>query len=344
MSQGSGFGRSQIITRASLAGHWATTTRPDPLPCDMERQMEIRKLSNVSNELVSMSQSPSLSTISSDASLSELTALAPEDTVVLGDVVIHRSDNGLYNLNDLHKAAGGSDSLRPAKFFEVAKHQAYISTLQAATPNDPVVKTVRGGSNPGTWGSEEVAYKYASWISDDFDVLVMSTFKKVVRKELEWVTKARLAAIEAHGEEKASHIKTLGQLQAAQKENKDSMLIIRTMEQGISRLENNVPKTVGDYIGLQKANTIAATFAIENAHGALLAIYDDADSIIHGIKVKLNQDMTNHWRNFLTNEVLNPLQEVSAQAKTKLGEVSDDLRKAKNFRTGGNKHFGKQES
>ena len=299
--------------------------------------MEIRKLSNVSNELGSKTQSSSLSTISTEAALSELIARPAIDTIVVGEVVVHRSENDLYSLNDLHKASGGEEATKPYRFLEVAKNATFVKSLQALTPDTPVLVTVKGGANPGTWGSEEVAYKYASWISDDFDILVMSTFKKVVRKEVEWVHKANLEITD-------KHIKTLGQLQKAHKENQDSMLIIRTMEQSVSRLKGNVPKSVADYFGLQKRNLVEASLALENAHGAILSVYEDAHSIIHGVKVKLTQDMSKHWRDFLTNDLLNPLQDMASHLNTKLGEVSEDLTRAREYRVGGSKHFGKQES
>lgn len=306
--------------------------------------MEIRKLSNSSNELVSKTESSSLSTISSESDLSELTARPVEDTVVVGNVVIHRSENGLYNLNDLHKASGGDNSLRPAKFFEVAKNSAFLKTLQDLNPDAPVVKTVKGGTNPGTWGSEEVVYKYAAWISNDFDVLVMSTFKKIVRKELEWVHQARLQAIAAHGEEKAAHIRTLGQLKEATKENQDSRLIIRTMEQSVSRLNNNIPESVADYIGLQKQATVDTIFALENAHGVILAARDDADSLTFAVKSRLSQDMAKHWRDFLTKDLFTPLKSLADYLDTKLVEVTEDLTEARSYKVGDSKRVRKQKT
>lgn len=288
------------------------------------------------SELSIKAASSSLSAISSEASLAELLKQEAVDTVVLGEFVVHRSENGLYNMNDVHKASGGEDATKPAKFLEVAKNKAIIKALQALTPDEPVLKVVRGGANSGTWGSDEVVYKYAAWISEDFDAIVLTTFKKLVRHELAGIKQAAALVLEKYGQKELEHVKTLGELAAMTKDAKDSRIILRALEDQAGYFESSKqkPKLVMDYLGLQKVNTVKAIHALENAQGALTSVKDDIESILYTVRGELGPDISNRWRTFLKEKLAKPLEEAVSILATKIEETGESLRKGYNFKHG----------
>lgn len=107
--------------------------------------------------------------------------------------------DGLYCLNDLHKASGGADKHRPAYFMARAETKALVSAIeqnyddgipsslsQKANNGNPssvkpvAVKVIKGnfaaGSKQGTYACRELVYAYAMWISADFYLSVIRVF------------------------------------------------------------------------------------------------------------------------------------------------------------------------
>lgn len=75
---------------------------------------------------------------------------------------IKQDSHGRYCLNDLHKASGGATHHQPAKFFANQSTAELVAELKQS-PNfeiDPV-KSIRGGSAPGTFVCKELVYAYA---------------------------------------------------------------------------------------------------------------------------------------------------------------------------------------
>jgi len=46
---------------------------------------------------------------------------------------------------------------------------------------DQLVKTIRGGTNPGTWMHEDIALDFAQWLSIDFKLWCMDRIKELMR-------------------------------------------------------------------------------------------------------------------------------------------------------------------
>jgi len=94
--------------------------------------------------------------------------------------------DGMYNLNDLHKAAiaqgKATASHKPSEFKRF--NGAYIAAVEAKA-GFPALKTVRGGNKPGTWAVELVAMKYAGWIEPAFEVDVYAATQAARRSESE---------------------------------------------------------------------------------------------------------------------------------------------------------------
>ena len=118
--------------------------------------------------------------------MNSLTVNAPQITIL--DQAINIID-GLYSLNDMHRASGSDKKHQPAFFVrnqEVAdlaeeiKHSANLQSEQ-------VLKKINGGSKRGTYACKELVYRYAMWISPKFALLVIRTFDKLITGELKAV-------------------------------------------------------------------------------------------------------------------------------------------------------------
>lgn len=107
-------------------------------------------------------------------------------TVILNGVNVRIDGAGRYNLNDLHKSAveGGkaTESQRPANFIKSAQIKRFVHELSKAT-KIASVKTIKGGIEPGVWGLELVAIRYAAWIEPKFEIQVYNTFVEAKRKK-----------------------------------------------------------------------------------------------------------------------------------------------------------------
>lgn len=115
--------------------------------------------------------------------MSSLTVYAPQITIL--DHAINMID-GLYSLNDMHKASGSDKKHQPAFFMRNQETKDLIKEIEA-TDNAKAVKRIQGGndkSKQGTYVCKDLVYRYAMWISPKFALLVIRTFDKLVTGEL----------------------------------------------------------------------------------------------------------------------------------------------------------------
>ncbi|AUX61456.1 KilA-N domain-containing protein [Simonsiella muelleri] len=97
-----------------------------------------------------------------------------------------RQVNGLYCLNDLHKASGGKETDKPVYWLKSKQLIELIEELNKVRiltleQNQQVIKTVKGGNQAGTYACRELVLAYATWISPRFFLLVLRTFDLVAR-------------------------------------------------------------------------------------------------------------------------------------------------------------------
>jgi hypothetical protein len=97
----------------------------------------------------------------------------------LGNVTIHQYD-GLFSLNDLHKASGGEAHKRPSLW--VANQQTQDLAAEISKAGIPALVTKRGGVNGGTYACRELVIAYAAWISAAFHLRVIRVFLAVEAK------------------------------------------------------------------------------------------------------------------------------------------------------------------
>ena len=128
--------------------------------------------------------------------------------IVIADKTIRVSD-GLYCLNDLHRASGGLKKHQPSNWLKLAQTNEIIDELikelsapvitgtkekqrvikavsdseqvrpqiSGSANNQRVIKVVRGIDKPqGTYACRELVYSYAMWISPRFHLRVVRTF------------------------------------------------------------------------------------------------------------------------------------------------------------------------
>lgn len=77
--------------------------------------------------------------------------------IAIAEVAV-RQGNGLYSLNDLHKAAGGEKRHQPSDFLRIDQTQALIAEIHSEDPRSEAIKVVNGGRAPGTYACRELVY------------------------------------------------------------------------------------------------------------------------------------------------------------------------------------------
>lgn len=101
-----------------------------------------------------------------------------------------RTRDGLYCLNDLHKASGGEGKNRPSIWMENQKTKELIGEIVKAgnpaskTTDTPVV-TVKGGRSSGIYACKELVYAYAMWISPAFHLAVIKAYDALITGQLQ---------------------------------------------------------------------------------------------------------------------------------------------------------------
>ncbi|MDR3100791.1 MAG: KilA-N domain-containing protein [Paraburkholderia sp.] len=102
-------------------------------------------------------------------------ALALDHTLTIDDIEIHDLD-GLYSLNDLHRASGNAQKHRSKYFFALEQTKELIAEIEKGgiTP----FKVARG-RNGGTYACRELVIAYAAWISPAFHLKVIRVFLAV---------------------------------------------------------------------------------------------------------------------------------------------------------------------
>ena len=92
----------------------------------------------------------------------------------LGNITV-RQHNGLFSLNDLHKAAGGEKRHQPNYFLTNEQTKELVAAMEAEGLT--AVETVIGrGKAQGTYACRELVIAYAAWINAAFHLKVIRVF------------------------------------------------------------------------------------------------------------------------------------------------------------------------
>lgn len=98
--------------------------------------------------------------------------------LIIAQTPIRQNADGLYCLNDLHRAAGGEARHRPSRWLENQQTKALIEELSKA--GIPALVVVKGGNTPGSWVNHDLVYAYAMWIDPKFFLKVIRVFHQTM--------------------------------------------------------------------------------------------------------------------------------------------------------------------
>lgn len=87
-----------------------------------------------------------------------------------------RQHNGLYSLNDLHKAAGGADKYSPRYFMRNKQTIELIDELYNCANSHSLAIEKIEGRNGGTYVCQELVISYGMWINANFALKVIRCF------------------------------------------------------------------------------------------------------------------------------------------------------------------------
>ncbi|MCG6341444.1 KilA-N domain-containing protein [Vibrio fluvialis] len=87
--------------------------------------------------------------------------------------------DGLYSLNDLHKASGSAKKHQPHQFLRNDQTRDLISEIDRSANSRIAYEAYRGGKHQGTWVCKELVYAYAMWISARFHLQVIRAFDAI---------------------------------------------------------------------------------------------------------------------------------------------------------------------
>lgn len=102
---------------------------------------------------------------------------ASKIALTLGNITI-RQHNGLFSLNDLHKASGGEENFKPAFFLRNDQAKALIAEIAKGADLHLFLNTTKG-RNGSTYACRELVIAYAAWISAAFHLKVIRVFLAV---------------------------------------------------------------------------------------------------------------------------------------------------------------------
>lgn len=94
-------------------------------------------------------------------------------SIQIKNLEIKVNQDGLFCLNDLHKASGGENKNKPNLWLENSKTNELIEEISKA--GIPAIKK-SAGRYGGTYVCKELVYAYAMWISPKFHLEVIRVF------------------------------------------------------------------------------------------------------------------------------------------------------------------------
>ncbi|KAA8419615.1 hypothetical protein FKW50_08075 [Acetobacter pomorum] len=114
--------------------------------------------------------------------------MTPHNTeLTILSTTIRQDAQGRYSLSDCWKVSGKDKNNQPSKWFEAEKTQEFLRVLGGDPENRATpVSLVTTGPNDGRgyWADRKAVIHYATWISPDFYLTVISAFDALVTGQI----------------------------------------------------------------------------------------------------------------------------------------------------------------
>lgn len=98
--------------------------------------------------------------------------------------------DGLYSLNDLHRASGSNKKHQASNFMRLEATKGLIDEIERSSDmsngtNSIAYKVIQGGDSQqqGTFVCRELVYSYAMWISPRFQLMVIRAFDSIANQQ-----------------------------------------------------------------------------------------------------------------------------------------------------------------
>ena len=97
--------------------------------------------------------------------------------------------DGLYSLNDLHRASGSNKKHQASNFMRLEATKGLIDEIERSSDMSNGTKSIAykviqgGNSQQGTFVCRELVYSYAMWISPRFQLLVIRAFDAIANQQ-----------------------------------------------------------------------------------------------------------------------------------------------------------------
>jgi hypothetical protein len=145
--------------------------------------------------------------------------------LILNETLITKDADGRFSLNDLHKSAGGKIKDLPNKFMASKSFVEVVDILNAEKSAFKPMIRKQGRYSGGTWVCKELVYKYAMWVSAEFELKVIRTFDQATSPPSTMVALNELTAKIESDKEVASFCGAeLAKYKKVKKENEQNWL------------------------------------------------------------------------------------------------------------------------
>ena len=98
--------------------------------------------------------------------------------------------DGLYSLNDLHRASGSNKKHQASNFMRLEATKRLIDEIDRSSDmsngtNSTAYEVIQGGDSQqqGTFVCRELVYSYAMWISPLFQLMVIRAFDSIANQQ-----------------------------------------------------------------------------------------------------------------------------------------------------------------
>ena len=159
--------------------------------------------------------------------------------LIIADTVIRKSEDGLYCLNDLHKASGNLDKDQPRYWLATNKTKELIAVCEKPlVEQKQAVRKVTGTPEfgGGTFVTKELVYAYAMWISADFFYHVIKTYDSLITSQKQLAIES-LSNLQSKIEHQANQLQSM---QKREPRDENSLAVILNIPSRYVQVEHDI--------------------------------------------------------------------------------------------------------